>query len=214
MYRIGIIDGIKSECADIQASVLKNAGFGVGIEFKEYELVTRTREDILAEIRKDVDAGNIHTLIIDFNITANVIKGWEVIKFLHQEIPEFPAVVISNVPDESKESPYIDADKVYAKMVFLRPELDSSKELVRNIMLNMEKFTSRRKELENRLEIELKKLDENGENQDALERVIQIESELSRYKQLYQTRVDRVLDMSDLRDAFEALGKYEQSLST
>lgn len=108
------------------------------------------------EILKDANAGNIHTLIVDFglNITVEVIRGWEIIKFIHQEIPEFPTVVISDVPDESKASPYIDADKVYAKTVFLRPELDCSKELVRNIMLNMEKYTFWRKELENRLEIE------------------------------------------------------------
>lgn len=56
-------------------------------------------------------------------------------------------------------------------------------------------------------------MDESGENQDVLERVIQIENELSRYKQLYQTRMDRVWDMSGLRDAFEAWDKYEQSLS-
>lgn len=132
MYRIGIINDIKSECADIQASVLKNAGFDVEIEFKEYELGTRTREDIMVEILKDANAGNIHTLIVDFdlNITVEVIRGWEIIKFIHQEIPEFTAVVISDIPDESKAFPYIDADKVYAKMVFLRPGLDSSKELV------------------------------------------------------------------------------------
>lgn len=42
MYRIGIINDIKGECADIQVAVLKNAGFDVEIEFKEYELGTRT----------------------------------------------------------------------------------------------------------------------------------------------------------------------------
>ena len=214
MYRIGIIDDAKSERADIQVSVLDNVGWDAQIEFKEYELEARTREDIMTEIRRDVEEGNIHALIVDFKLdtTADVIKGWEIIEFMHEETPEFPVVIMTNAPDESKESQYTDADKVYAKKVFLKPELDATKELVKNIMLNMEKYVSHRKELETRLEIELKKLDRDGANEDILEEVIKIENELSRYKQIYQTRVDKALDMSDLKDAFEELEKYEKLL--
>lgn len=214
MYRIGIIDDAESERADIQVSVLDNVGWDAEIEFKEYELETRTREDIVAEIRRDVEEGNIHALIVDFKLdtTADVIKGWEIIEFMHEETPEFPVVIMTNAPDESKESQYTDADKVYAKKVFLRPELEATKELVKNIVLNMEKYVSRRKELEARLEIELKKLDRNGASEDALKEVIRIENELSRYKQIYQTRVDKALDLSDLKDAFEELEKYEKLL--
>lgn len=214
MYRIGIIDDAKSERADIQVSVLDNVGWDAEIEFKEYELEARTREDIMTEIRRDVEEGNIHALIVDFKLdtTADVIKGWEIIEFMHEETPEFPVVIMTNAPDESKESQYTDADKVYAKKVFLKPELDATKELVKNIMLNMEKYVSHRKELETRLEVELKKLDRDGANEDILEEVIKIENELSRYKQIYQTRVDKALDMSDLKDAFEELEKYEKLL--
>ena len=214
MYRIGIIDDAKSERADIQVSVLDNVGWDAQIEFKEYELEARTREDIMTEIRRDVEEGNIHALIVDFKLdtTADVIKGWEIIEFMHEETPEFPVVIMTNAPDESKESQYTDADKVYAKKVFLKPELDATKELVKNIMLNMEKYVSHRKELETRLETELKKLDRDGANEDILEEVIKIENELSRYKQIYQTRVDKALDMSDLKDAFEELEKYEKLL--
>ena len=214
MYRIGIIDDAKSERADIQVSVLDNVGWDAQIEFKEYELEARTREDIMTEIRRDVEEGNIHALIVDFKLdtTADVIKGWEIIEFMHDETPEFPVVIMTNAPDESKESQYTDADKVYAKKVFLKPELDATKELVKNIMLNMEKYVSHRKELETRLEIELKNLDRDGANEDILEEVIKIENELSRYKQIYQTRVDKALNMSDLKDAFEELEKYEKLL--
>lgn len=214
MYRIGIIDDAKSERADIQVSVLDNVGWDAQIEFKEYELEARTREDIMTEIRRDVEEGNIHALIVDFKLdtTADVIKGWEIIEFMHEETPEFPVVIMTNAPDESKESQYTDADKVYAKKVFLKPELDATKELVKNIMLNMEKYVSHRKELETRLEIELKKLDRDGANEDILGEVIKIENELSRYKQIYQTRVDKALNMSDLKVAFEELEKYEKLL--
>lgn len=214
MYRIGIIDDAGSERADIQVSVLDNVGWDAAVEFKEYELEARTRDDIVAEIRRDVEEGNIHALIVDFKLdtTADVIKGWEIIEFMHEETPEFPVVIMTNAPDESKESQYTDADKVYAKKVFLKPEHDMTKELVKNIMLNMEKYTSRRKELEMRLGIALKKLDENLASQETLEEVIKIENELGKYKQIYQTTVDAALDMSELKEAFEELEKYEKLL--
>lgn len=214
MYRIGIIDDAESERADIQVSVLDNVGWDAQIEFKEYELEGRSREDIVTEIRHDVETGTVHALIVDFKLdtTADVIKGWEIIEFMHEETPEFPVVIMTNAPDESKESQYTDADKVYAKKVFLKPELDVTKELVKNIMLNMEKYTFRRKELETKLGIELKKLDGNGASQETLQEVIRIENELSKYKQMYQTTVDTVLELSDLKDAFAELEKYEKML--
>lgn len=214
MYRIGIIDDAQSERADIQVSVLDNVGWNAEIEFKEYELEARTRQDIVSEIRQDVEDGNIQALIVDFKLdtTADVIKGWEIIEFMHEETPEFPVVIMTNAPDESKESQYTDADKVYAKKIFLRPELDTTKELVKNIMLNMERYTVRRKDLETQLAVALKKLDGNGANQETLEEIIKIENELSRYKQIYQTRMDTALDMSDLREAIAELEKYEKLL--
>lgn len=214
MYRIGIIDDAKSERDDIQVSVLDNVGWNAEVEFKEYELEGRTREEIVGEIRQDVEEGMIHALIVDFKLdtTADVIEGWEIIEFMHEETPEFPVVIMTNAPDESKKSQYTDADKVYVKKVFLKPDLDITKELVNNIMLNMEKYTSRRKELEERLEICLKRLDQNGASQEALEEIITVENELSRYKQIYQTTVDTALDMSDLKEAFEELDKYEKLL--
>lgn len=214
MYRIGIIDDAKSERADIQVSVLDHVGWDAQIEFKEYELEGRTRGDIVSEIRHDVEEGTVHALIVDFKLdtTADVIEGWEIIAFMHEETPEFPVVIMTNAPDESKESQYTDADKVYAKKIFLRPELDETKELVKNIILNMEKYVSRRKELETKLGIELKKLDENGASQETLQEVIKIENELSKYKQMYQTTVDTVLDLADLKDAFTELEKYEKML--
>lgn len=214
MYRIGIIDDVKSERDDIQVSVIDHAGWNAEIEFKEYNLEAREKTDILAEIRQDVEEGNIHALIVDFKLdtTADVIEGWEIIEFMHDETPEFPVVIMTNAPDESKESQYTDADKVYAKKIFLNPGNPVTKDLVTNILLNMEKYVSRRKELEARLVLELKKLDEDETSQEALEEIIKIENELSKYKQIYQTTVDTALNMSELREAFEMLEKYEKLL--
>lgn len=211
-YRIGIIDDVKGERDDIQVSVLDNAGWDAQIQFKEYELEARAREDILGEIRKDIEEDYIHALIVDYKLdtTNDVIKGWEIIEFMHEETPEFPVIIMTNAPDESKESQHTDADKVYAKKVFLKPELEATKELVHNIMLNMEKYTARRRNLEEKLAAGLKKLDQNGADEKALETVIQVENELSRYKQMYQTTIDTVWNMSEIKDALKELKKYEQ----
>ena len=214
MYRIGIIDDVKSERDDIQVSVLDNLYADAEIQFKEYELDCRTKEKLFREIREDVSNEIIHALIVDFRLdtTADVIKGWEVIEFMHGEFPEFPVVIMTNAPDESKESNYTDADKVYAKKVFLNPELDETKELVKNIILNMMRYVTNRKELEARLTLELQKLEADRENTKIIEEIVKIENELSKYKQTYQTTIDTALEMEDLKEAFELLNKYENLL--
>ena len=119
---------------------------------------------------------------------------------------------MTNVPEESKESQYTDADKVYAKNVFLIPSASETKEMVNNICLNMQKYTERRRQLEEALSFELQKLGENGEDENALVSIIKIETELSKYKQIYQTKLDTMLDMNELKDAFEQLRQYEKLL--
>ena len=53
MYRIGIIDDVQSERADIQVSILDNVNVGTEVIFKEYDLEHKTREHLLNEIRED-----------------------------------------------------------------------------------------------------------------------------------------------------------------
>lgn len=212
MYRIGIIDDVKSECADIEVSVMDNVGWEADIKFKEYLLEGRKKKDILTEIEKDVQEGEIQALIVDFKLdTSNdVIEGWEIIEFMHDKVPEFPVVIMTNVPDDSRRSEYTDADKVYAKKVFLRPELEETKQLVTNIMLNMEKYVSHRKALETRLSDALGKLDQNSEDEKLLKEIIDIETALGRYKQMYQTVLDATFDMDELKGIFEELKRYEE----
>ena len=109
MYRIGIVDDEKDERDDIQVSILDNAGWILDkpeIEFKEYELEGRERKSILQEIQNDIDEKNIQALIVDFRLdtTADVIKGWQSIEFMHDEIPEFPVIIMTNAQEESKQS--------------------------------------------------------------------------------------------------------------
>lgn len=214
MYRIGIIDDVKNERDDIQVSILDNVNAGTEVCFKEYVLEHKTKDLLFNEIREDVSEEVIQALIVDFRLdtTEDIIKGWEIIEFTHNEFPEFPVVIMTNAPDESKESNYTDADKVYAKKVFLNPQLDETKELVRNIILNINRYDKNRKELEAKLTVELQKLENDGENIEILENIIAIEKELTKYKQMYQTTLDTALEMDNLKEAFALLDKYENML--
>ncbi|MBE6330557.1 MAG: hypothetical protein E7072_10690 [Bacteroidales bacterium] len=214
MYRIGIIDDVKSERDDIQVSILDNVNVGTKIEFKEYVLEHKTKDSLFNEIREDVSNEVIQVLIVDFRLdtTEYIIKGWEIIEFTHNEFPEFPVVILTNAPDESKESNYTDADKVYAKKVFLNPQSAETKELVKNILLNINRYDKKRKELEAKLSVELQKLETDGKNVEILENIINIEKELTKYKQMYQTTIDTELEMDDLKEAFALLDKYENML--
>lgn len=214
MYRIGIIDDVKSERDDIQVSILDNVNAGTEVDFKEYTLEHKTKASLLNEIREDVSEEIIQALIVDFRLdtTEDIIKGWEIIEFTHDEFPEFPVVIMTNAPDESKESNHTDADKVYAKKVFLNPQSSETRELVRNIILNINRYDKKRKELEGKLTVELQKLETDGENIEILENIIAIEKELTRYKQMYQTTIDTELEMDDLKEAFALLDKYENML--
>lgn len=214
MYRIGIIDDVKSERDDIQVSILDNVNVETEVVFKEYALEHKTKDRLFTEIREDVSDEVIQALIVDFRLdtTEDIIKGWEIIEFTHNEFPEFPVVIMTNAPDESKESNHTDADKVYAKKVFLNPQSSETKELVRNIILNINRYEKKRKELEAKLTVELQKLETDGENIEVLENIIAIEKELTKYKQIYQTTIDTELEMDDLKEAFVLLDKYESML--
>ena len=198
MYQIGIIDDVAGQRADIQVAVLDNITEGTPVAFKEYELNSRSKEDLFKEIQEDISADRIHALIVDFRLdtTKDVIKGWEIIEFMH----------------EGLESPHTDADKVYAKKDFLKVDSPECAVMVGKILLNMKKYVSRRANLEAELTANLMRLEQNGSDMDAMEKVMEIENDLGRYKAIYQTVVDKSMDMDDLKEAFEQLKKYEDLL--
>ncbi len=84
--------------------------------------------------------------------------------------------------------------------------------MVGKILLNMKKYVSRRANLEAELTANLMRLEQNGSDMDAMEKVMEIENDLGRYKAIYQTVVDKSMDMDDLKEAFEQLKKYEDLL--
>lgn len=212
MWRIGIIDDKEGERADIQVSILENVEHKNDIDFKEYEIVKKAKEKLFEEIIEDISEERIHTLIVDYKLDTSqvVIKGWEIVDFVHEHIPEFPVIIMTNVPEESKESIYIDADKVYPKIIFLDTKLPATEEMVKNILSNIQKYVKRRKELEGSLAMELDKLDKNSTDEEIIANVLELEKSLSKYTETQQTILDEALDMAELKVVLKELKDISQ----
>ncbi len=212
MWRIGIIDDKEGERADIQVSILENVEYRNEIQFKEYEIVKKAKEKLFEEIIEDISEERIQTLIVDYKLDTSqvVIKGWEIVDFVHEHVPEFPVIIMTNVPEESKESIYIDADKVYPKITFLNTKLPATEEMVKNILSNIQKYVKRRKELEGSLAVELDKLDQNSTDEEIIANVLELEKSLSKYTETQQTVLDEALDMAELKAVLQELKDISQ----
>lgn len=211
MWTIGIIDDDERERADIQVAVWESVERKEEIGFKEYELACRKKEDLFQEILEDVTEEKIHTLIVDYRLdtTDIVFKGWEIVEYIHTEVPEFPVIIMTNAPEESKESPYIDADKVYPKIVFLLTESKASAELVKNIILNIRRYEKRRKDLEGRLAVKLSEMSKKSTDEEVIREVLNLENQLGKYKEMDQTVLDQTFDFSEVKDVLNELKSVE-----
>lgn len=211
MYTIGIIDDKEGERADIQVSILEKVSNVEEFAFKEYDLDHRVKEELFEEIIADITEERIQTLIVDYKLDTaqNVIKGWEIVDFVHGKVPEFPVVILTNVPDESRESEYIDADKVYPKIIFLDTTHEETTRMVENILLNIQRYVKRRKDLEGNLVRALEKLDQNSTDEGIIKDVLKIEDELGKYKESDQTYLDRKVNLSEVKDILQELKEID-----
>ena len=207
MFVIGIIDDVQNERDDIQVSILDNLSDVLDVSFKEYLIEGRSKEELLYEIRTDI----INLLVVDFKLDTKekIISGSEIIEFMHEETPDFPVVILTNAPDESKNSESTDADKIYAKKTFLNPELRETKEQVHNMQLHMEKYIKHRRELEAKLNIAINKYHNVKDVDSVTAEIVEIENKLSRYKQIYQSAVEKNIDIKNLESAFDILNKLK-----
>lgn len=211
MFTVGIIDDVQSERDDIQVSIMDNFSDVSNVTFKEYLIEGRSKEELLDEIRADIINDKINLLVVDFKLDTKktIIAGWEILDFMHEETPDFPVVILTNAPDESKNSESTDADKIYAKKTFLNPELPETKEQVHNMQLHMEKYIKHRRDLEAKLNVAINKY-HNGIDLDSVTgEIVEIENKLSRYKQIYQSAVDKNIDIKNLESAFDILNKLK-----
>lgn len=217
MFYIGMIEDDQAEASSVMMSLDLNAEQLNEESFKLYELEKKEnfREKLFERLIKDVQENKIQCLIVDYKLDTldEVLEGIEVVNFMHESVPEFPVVILTDVPEKSKENDKADPDKVYAKEIFMKPDDRETKEMVYHIVRNLERYTKRRSELEISRDQLLDKLVAESEYDDGTYgKLLEVERELSRYVPIEMTGVDRAYDMEDMEEALEALKEYKSLL--
>ncbi len=217
MFYVGIIEDDKAEASAVMLSLADNAKQLKEESFKLYELEKKEnfREELFEQLMKDVRENKIQCLIVDYKLDTmdEVLEGIEVVNFMHEWVPEFPVIILTNVPDRSKENDKADPDKVYEKEIFMKPDAAETKEMVYHIIRNLERYTKKRSELEIRRDQRLDKLvAESGYDGELYGELLDIERELSKYVPIDMTSIDETYDMSDMEDALKMLKEYKDLL--
>ena len=223
MYIIGIVDDNTSEVDDIQATIFsawKNIPeITEDVEFILYPVAPDPdiRQKTVDIILKDIDEYHIHGLIVDYKLDSlrRVMLGKDVIKDVLGAVPAFPGILLTNAADQGKHAEEIDPDKVYDKAVFFQADSDQSKEMALNIYLNIKRYTNRRLELESKLSVALDQMSKDSSDAvdvDLLSQISAIEYELSNYRRNGQSRIEKDLDMSELRDILHEIEELKKEV--
>lgn len=217
MYYIGMIEDDMAEASSVMASLDINAEQLYEDSFKLYDLIKKEsfREELFEQILDDIKKNNIQGLIVDYKLDTldEVMEGIEVVKFMHETVPEFPVIILTDVPEKSKENDKADPDKVYAKEIFMKPSELKTKEMVYHIVRNLERYTKRRSELEIKREQLLDKLVDSSKHEDEIYgQLLETERELSKYVPLEMTAVDREYDIESMEEILEVLKEYKSLL--
>ena len=217
MYYIGMIEDDMAEASSVMASLDINAEQLCEDSFKLYDLIKKEsfREELFEQILDDIKKNNIQGLIVDYKLDTldEVMEGIEVVKFMHETVPEFPVIILTDVPEKSKENDKADPDKVYAKEIFMKPSELKTKEMVYHIVRNLERYTKRRSELEIKREQLLDKLVNSSKHEDEIYgQLLETERELSKYVPLEMTAVDREYDIESMEEILEVLKEYKSLL--
>lgn len=217
LFRIGMIEDDLAEASSIMLSLDVNSNQLTEESFKLYELQEEPefREKLFAEIESDIINNQIQCLIVDYKLDTlrEVLEGIEIVKYLHDKIPEFPVVILTNVPDKSKSNDMADPDKVYAKEIFMKPDALETKEMVYHIERNLERYTKRRADLELQQEQALNLvIGESKYDEQNYGKLLDIERELIKYVPIEMNGVDEAYDMEDMEKALDALREYKKLL--
>lgn len=232
MYTIGLIDDVQSEVDNIRSTIFltwkKAQELPNEVEFKLYVLapVRDFKERLQKELLYDVENNVIQSLVVDYKLDSlrEVIEGKEIVEFMHDKVPAFPVIILTNVPQSSKHEDVIDPDKVYAKENFFLFDSAQSKEMAFKIYRNIERYVGRRKRLEASLAESLEKLHEVQGRQNAVDssttdaevmlltEIAETEDELGDYTPMGQTTAEKNFDLSELQGAIEGLLALEEKL--
>ncbi len=217
MYCIGMIEDDMAEASSVMLSLVHNAGQLGEESFILYELEKKEnfRQELFEKLVKDVQNDRVQCLIVDYKLDTldEVLEGIEVVNYMHEIVPEFPVVILTDVPERSKENDKADPDKVYAKEIFMKPDDVETKEMVYHIIRNIERYTKKRAELEIRRKQILDKVVDNSEYEDeTYGELLKIEQELNKYVPIEMTGIDQAYDMTSMREGLEMLREYKSLL--
>ena len=212
-----MIEDDLAEASSIMLSLDVNSNQLTEESFKLYDLQEEPefREKLISEIESDIINNQIQCLIVDYKLDTlrEVLEGIEIVKYLHDKIPEFPVVILTNVPDKSKSNDMADPDKVYAKEIFMNPDAPETKEMVYHIERNLERYTKRRADLELQQEQALNLvIGESKYDEQTYGKLLDIERELIKYVPIDMNGIDEAYDMEDMEKALDALREYKKLL--
>ena len=217
MYYIGMIEDDEAEARSVMASLVINTKQLCEESFKLYDLVKKAsfREELFEQILNDIKENNIQGLIVDYKLDTldEVMEGIEVVKFMHQEVPEFPVIILTDVPEKSKENDKADPDKVYAKEIFMKPGELETQEMVYHIVRNLERYAKRRSELEIKREMLLEDVVNTSKYDDeTYGKLLETERELSKYVPIEMTAIDKEYDIESMEAVMETLKECKSLL--
>ena len=217
IFSIGMVEDDRAEASAIMLSLNENSEQLNENSFKLYELEKSLdlRERLFQEIRQDIIENKVQCVMIDYKLDTlkEVLTGIEVVKYLHEEVPEFPVLILTNVPDKGKENDNADPDKVYPKQIFMRPDDPKTREMVYHIERNMERYAKRRAELELKQEQLLARTAGNEDAEDEVYgELLDTERELSKYVPIEMNALDETYDMEEMDKALAALQEYKKLL--
>ena len=217
IFSVGMIEDDIAEASAIMLSLDVNSDQLDVNSFKLYELEKSQgfREQLFRSMKQDITENRVQCIIVDYKLDTlkEVLEGIEVVNYLHEEVPEFPVVILTNVPDRGKENDDADPDKVYPKEVFMKPDDPGTVEMVFNIVRNMERYVKKRSELELRREQLLNQVVENAEAEDSVYgNLLSVEKELAKYVPIELNMIDEAYDMGDMEKALAALQEYKKLL--
>lgn len=225
MIRIGLVDDNASEVDDIRTTIAmgwkKLQDVSEMVEFKLYQLAGTDdfKERLLNELIGDVEYEQIQSLIVDYKLDTlhRVLEGKDIVTYMHEKVPAFPVVILTNAPDRSKQEDAIDPDKVYDKETFFMLGTPQCKEMVFKIYRNIRRYVGQRAKLETELNQALNELSQNSaldtdRKIELLTRIASLEDDLSKYTRTGQSTAEKAFDLGGLRELVAELIEIEEKL--
>ncbi len=213
MFYIGMIEDDMAEASSAMLSLNENSDQIEEQSFKIYPLMKKEnfKKELFEKITEDIKDNRIQGLIVDYKLDTmdEVLEGIEVVNFVHELVPEFPVIILTNVPDTSKKNDKVDPDKVYAKEVFLNNEKEETRDMVYNIVRNLERYVKKRVELETRREQLLNCVVDNAQENETYGELLETEKELNKYTPIGMTEIDNTYKVDDMKEALELLKEYK-----